>query len=75
MRPVALIALALFALVALVARSPESAAQRPRPSEQDRVTPALFKADNVRHDRELGLVIATGTSRSPTASASCSPIP
>ncbi len=49
-----------FALVALVALGPNSAAQLGRPTEPGRETPALFKADNVRHDRELGVVIATG---------------
>ncbi len=57
MRLVALIALALAGSVALI---PNSAAQLRKPSDLDRETPALFKADNVRHDRELGIVIATG---------------
>ncbi len=57
MRLAALIALALVAWYGL---SPIAAAQIGSPSESRRDTPALLKADNVRHDRELGVVIATG---------------
>ncbi len=57
MRLVALIALALVLSIAL---SPDSAAQVKKLSDVDRGTPALFKADHVRHDRELGIMVATG---------------
>ena len=57
MRLVALIALALVGSVAL---SPNSIAQLENPSQFNRESPALFKADKVSHDRERGIVTATG---------------
>ena len=57
MRLVALIGLALVGSLAL---SPSSTAQFNKPSEINRETPALFKADKVSHDRERGIVVATG---------------
>lgn len=55
-----LVALLALALVAWFVQIPISAAQIGTSSEPGRDLPATFKADNVRHDRELGIVIATG---------------
>ncbi len=57
MRLMALIALAFVVTIAL---GPGSAAQVKKLSDLNRETPALFKADHVRHDRERGIVVATG---------------
>ena len=57
MRLVALIAMALVGSIIL---NSNSAAQLHKSSNSDSEIPALFKADHVRHNRELGSVTATG---------------
>jgi LPS-assembly protein len=57
MRRIAVFALALVLSVVPAFRSEAQTGGSARPDPE---TPALFKADRVRHDRDLGLVIATG---------------
>ena len=57
MRRIVVFALALVLSVVPAFRSEAQTGGSARPDPE---TPALFKADRVRHDRDLGLVIATG---------------
>ncbi len=56
MRRIVVFALALVLSVVPAFRSEAQTGGSARPDPE---TPALFKADRVRHDRDLGLVIAT----------------